>query len=83
MGGVNSGTLCEPTTSLPYGDGMASSGSCDPSPLRFTGKQRDAESGLDYFGARYYGSSLGRFVTPDWAGRRPTCRTLISATRNR
>ncbi|MBZ5599475.1 MAG: RHS repeat-associated core domain-containing protein [Acidobacteriia bacterium] len=31
----------------------------------FTGKERDSESGLDYFGARYHGSSLGRFVTPD------------------
>jgi len=28
----------------------------------FTGKERDAESGLDEFGARYYGSSLGRFM---------------------
>ncbi len=32
---------------------------------RFTGKERDAESGLDYFGARYYGSALGRFTSPD------------------
>jgi len=31
----------------------------------FTGKERDAESGLDYFGARYYGSALGRFTSPD------------------
>jgi RHS repeat-associated protein len=31
----------------------------------FTGKERDAESGLDYFGARYYGSSMGRFSSPD------------------
>ena len=30
-----------------------------------TGKERDAESGLDYFGARYYGSSMGRFMSPD------------------
>jgi RHS repeat-associated protein len=34
----------------------------------FTGKERDAESGLDYFGARYYGSSMGRFMSPDPAG---------------
>jgi len=32
---------------------------------RHTGKERDAESGLDYFGARYYGSSMGRFASPD------------------
>jgi RHS repeat-associated protein len=31
----------------------------------FTGKERDTESGNDYFGARYYGSSMGRFVSPD------------------
>jgi RHS repeat-associated protein len=32
---------------------------------QFTGKERDSESGLDYFGARYYGSALGRFTSPD------------------
>jgi RHS repeat-associated protein len=31
----------------------------------FTGKERDAETGLDYFGERYYSSSQGRFTTPD------------------
>ena len=34
---------------------------------RYTGKERDTESGLDYFGARYYGSSMGRFMSPDWS----------------
>jgi RHS repeat-associated protein len=33
---------------------------------RFTGKERDTESGNDYFGARYYASSMGRFMSPDW-----------------
>lgn len=32
---------------------------------KFTGVERDAESGLDYFGARYYASSVGRFTGPD------------------
>jgi RHS repeat-associated protein len=32
---------------------------------KFTGKERDTESGLDYFGARHYGSSMGRFMSPD------------------
>jgi len=32
---------------------------------KFTGKERDSESGLDYFGARYYGSGLGRFMSTD------------------
>jgi RHS repeat-associated protein len=30
-----------------------------------TGKERDTESGLDYFVARYYGSNMGRFMSPD------------------
>ncbi|MBB5064656.1 RHS repeat-associated core domain-containing protein [Granulicella mallensis] len=36
---------------------------------RYTGKERDAESGLDYFGARYYASSMGRWMSPDWADK--------------
>jgi RHS repeat-associated protein len=34
-------------------------------PSRSTGKERDAESGNDYFIARYYGSSMGRFLSAD------------------
>jgi RHS repeat-associated protein len=32
---------------------------------KFTGKERDEESGLDYFKARYHSSSMGRFASPD------------------
>jgi len=38
------------------------------SPSRSTGKERDAESGNDYFGARYFASSMGRFMSPDPSG---------------
>ncbi|MBF0618719.1 MAG: VCBS repeat-containing protein [Candidatus Omnitrophica bacterium] len=31
----------------------------------FTGKKLDDETGLFYFGARYYNPKLGRFLTPD------------------
>ncbi len=61
----------EACASLWFGDGLAcrfAGSSLDPSPLHFTGKQRDAETGLDYFGARYDSSSLGRFITPDPLG---------------
>jgi len=34
----------------------------------FTGKERDSESGNDYFGARYYSSAMGRFMSPDPSG---------------
>jgi RHS repeat-associated protein len=35
------------------------------STYRSTGKERDSESGNDYFEARYFGSSMGRFLSPD------------------
>jgi RHS repeat-associated protein len=37
----------------------------DSFPLKFTGKERDAESNLDYFGARYFGAAQGRFTSAD------------------
>ena len=33
--------------------------------FRFTGKERDAETGFDYFGARYYSSSVGIWLSVD------------------
>ena len=33
----------------------------------YTGKERDSETGLDYFGARYFGSAQGSFTSPDWS----------------
>jgi RHS repeat-associated protein len=35
--------------------------------FKFNGKERDPESGLDNFGARYNNSITGRFESPDWA----------------
>jgi RHS repeat-associated protein len=32
---------------------------------KFTSKERDSETGLDFFEARYYGSTQGRFVSVD------------------
>jgi len=37
----------------------------DDTRQRFTGKEHDGESQLDYFGARYYSSAQGRFTSPD------------------
>src|SRR5437773_6572363 len=42
-----------------------STGQYTPTANKFTGKERDSESGLDNFGARYFGSSMGRFMSPD------------------
>lgn len=33
--------------------------------FRFTGKEEDVETGLQYFGARYYSPYLNRFISPD------------------
>jgi RHS repeat-associated protein len=52
----------------PYGGLLYSSGS-DPNHYKFTGKEWDSESNLDNFGARYFTSTMGRFMTPDWAAR--------------
>jgi RHS repeat-associated protein len=41
----------------------------DSNHYKFTGKERDSETQLDYFGARHYSNGLGRFVTPDWAAK--------------
>src|SRR5258708_9424170 len=41
---------------------------------KFTGKERDADTGLDYFGARYLSSTQGRWMSPDkpFADQHPT-----------
>ena len=48
----------------PYGKVLATSGT-DASRFRFTGHERDAESGLDYMLARSYAYEVGRFLRPD------------------
>ena len=47
----------------PYGE--TSFGSFARKRYRFTGKERDEESGLYYFGARYYSSWSGRWISAD------------------
>jgi len=43
----------------------------DSNHYKFTGKERDSETGLDLMGVRYYGSALGRFMTTDPLGGHP------------
>jgi RHS repeat-associated protein len=59
---------------LPFGEELTNQGLRSTSPgygvsdgvrQKFTSKERDNETGLDYFGARYYGSTQGRFTSPD------------------
>ena len=52
---------------IPYGSAGRGTlyGTSDSNRTRFTGKERDAETGLDYFGARYFSGAQGRFTSPD------------------
>jgi RHS repeat-associated protein len=59
-----SGNNPELCYSYPFGDGLSCT-SQDATEHHFTGKERDTESGNDYFGKRYYGSSMGRWISPD------------------
>jgi RHS repeat-associated protein len=71
-------------TGLPFGDGVTCSGDI-PDNHHFTGKERDQESGNDYFGARYFGSSMGRFMSPDpgpFIWRDPQTLNRYAYTRN-
>jgi len=54
---------------LPFGDSLTPqvTGGLDATEQHFTGKEHDAESGLDYFGARYYQAQTGRGLLPDWS----------------
>ncbi len=54
------------TTAMGYNDGTTVQ-QPDKTSMKFTGKERDAESGLDYFGARYFSAAQGRFTSPDWS----------------
>jgi RHS repeat-associated protein len=65
-----SGTVDETCWSQPFGDNLNCLGPvADDDNLHFTSKQRDTETGNDYFDARYYASSVGRFMSPDWSAK--------------
>jgi RHS repeat-associated protein len=56
------------TNYQPFGAPYGASGT-DPN-YKYTGKPQDA-TGLYYYGARYYDTMVGKFVTRDPAGQRP------------
>jgi RHS repeat-associated protein len=49
----------------PFGLELPVRDTVSPNTHRFTGHERDAETANDFMHARYYGSSLGRFMRPD------------------
>jgi RHS repeat-associated protein len=66
----------ESCQSLPFGDNLSCTTTSlatadDATEHHFTSKERDVESGNDYFSARYYASTTGHFMSPDplpWIG---------------
>lgn len=60
----SAGTIKADSDYYPWGGELQIVNS-DPNHYKFTGKERDSESQLDYFGARFYSSALGRFLEAD------------------
>jgi RHS repeat-associated protein len=61
---TSSGALCYDAEFTPYGQETSHTNSC-PQNYKFTGYERDSETGLDYAFARYYNYRLGRFMSAD------------------
>ncbi|MFZ3254258.1 MAG: RHS repeat-associated core domain-containing protein, partial [Syntrophales bacterium] len=59
-----SGTKVEEIYYYPYGATRSNSGSVNVK-HKYTGQEEDAETGLYYYGARYYDPSIGRFISAD------------------
>ncbi len=50
-----------------YPTGTYPTAAVDALNQKFTSKERDAETGLDWFNVRYFSSAQGRFTSPDWS----------------
>src|SRR4029077_14861300 len=62
----STGTLCYDADFPPYGQERPYTSSC-PQSYKFEGKERDAETQNDNFGARYYSWRFGRWLSSDWS----------------
>jgi RHS repeat-associated protein len=60
------GAVREHHESFPFGEPwIEESSASDTTPFRFTGKELDPETGLQYFGARYYDPRQGQWASVD------------------
>ena len=60
----DTGTAVYEASYDPWGNVRASTGTADTDRL-YTGQRFDAATGLYYYNARYYDSTLARFISPD------------------
>ena len=63
---TSTGALCYDADFYPYGGERVVTNTCAQN-YKFESKERDTETGNDDFGARYYTSRLGRWLSPDWS----------------
>jgi RHS repeat-associated protein len=61
----STGTKVEETRYLPYGSVREGGSENLTGRYTYTGQESDSETGLMYYGARYYSPVLGRFIQPD------------------
>ena len=59
-------TVCYDADFLPFGGERVVTNTCTQN-YKFEGKKRDLETGNDDFGARYYRSNIGRWMSADWS----------------
>ena len=63
---ASDGTVCAQYEYLPYGElAMATGTMAVSNPIRFSTKYRDNETGLYYYGYRYYSPDMGRWLSRD------------------
>jgi RHS repeat-associated protein len=63
---TSTGTVCYDADFYPFGGERTVTSTCAQN-YKCQGKERDAETNNDDFGARYYSSQFGRWLSPDWS----------------
>jgi len=66
VSGGSTFTLCYDADFYPFGGEEIFTNTCTQN-YKWTGKERDPETGNDDFDARYYASAYGRFLSADWS----------------
>ncbi len=61
------GTVLDDSDFYPFGGERPAITNTSGNNYKFQSKERDTETGNDDFGARYYSSSFGRMLSPDWS----------------
>ena len=86
--GSNTAGRCYDADYYPYGGEIDFTTNTCPQNYKYDAKERDAETGNDYFGARFYSSTYGHFLSPDPMGNyfangaNPQSWNLYSFVRN-